>query len=256
MLGGRGEEFWPAPGRIFAVGPAHTFKDLADAINTAFARWDHSHLDEFTLRNGNLVTYPNYGLEAASAPFGPIRRVLDIHTTKVMRTVALGDEFQLVHDLGDEWRHRCTVGTVKVDPLDTLGIRPDQPLPYWGWGAMPDQYGRSWADGDGETTPPKPGDPDPMLSRNWPTDLPALDLAEVQAAITAGDDARFLDAIIGHEVDNALTEVAAGAHLLLQNRTDQSEAIALSLLNRLTFRKAPGDQDLADTILAMLRGEA
>jgi hypothetical protein len=34
------------------------------------------------------------------------------------------------------------VGEVKVDPLEVLGIRPDVPLPYWGWGSIPDQYGR------------------------------------------------------------------------------------------------------------------
>ena len=39
LLGGRGEELWPWPGRVFAVGPSHTFADLADAINGAFARW-------------------------------------------------------------------------------------------------------------------------------------------------------------------------------------------------------------------------
>src|SRR3954468_23428735 len=49
LLGGRGEELWPWPGRIFAVGPSHTFMDLADAINDGFGRWDRSHLSMFTL---------------------------------------------------------------------------------------------------------------------------------------------------------------------------------------------------------------
>jgi len=40
LLGGRGEQLWPYPGRVFAVGPAHTFADLARAIDNAFARWD------------------------------------------------------------------------------------------------------------------------------------------------------------------------------------------------------------------------
>lgn len=39
LLGGRGEELWLWPGRVFAVGPSHTFLDLADSINNAFARW-------------------------------------------------------------------------------------------------------------------------------------------------------------------------------------------------------------------------
>jgi hypothetical protein len=50
--------------------------------------------------------------------------------------------------------HRCVVGAVKVDPLEVLGIRPDVPLPYWGWGSIPDQYGRRWASAGGELGQP------------------------------------------------------------------------------------------------------
>jgi hypothetical protein len=39
----------------------------------------------------------------------------------------------------------------RVDPLAELGVIADRPLPYWGWGAIPDQYGRRSADDDGET---------------------------------------------------------------------------------------------------------
>ena len=52
-----------------------------------------------------------------------------------------------------------------MDPLEELGIIPREPLPYWGWGEMPDQYGRRTADDDGETRLPV----DPGL-----TDLPPL----------------------------------------------------------------------------------
>jgi hypothetical protein len=38
LLGGRGQELWPWPGRVVAVGPSHTFMDLADSANEAFAR--------------------------------------------------------------------------------------------------------------------------------------------------------------------------------------------------------------------------
>jgi hypothetical protein len=30
-----------------AAGPGHTFASLGSAIDTAFGRWDHSHLHEF-----------------------------------------------------------------------------------------------------------------------------------------------------------------------------------------------------------------
>jgi hypothetical protein len=44
LIEGHGEEYWPRPGRIFAAARSHTFKQLADAIDDAFARWDRSHL--------------------------------------------------------------------------------------------------------------------------------------------------------------------------------------------------------------------
>ena len=55
LLGGRGEELWPWPGRTFAVGPSHTFRDLAEAVNDAFGRWDRCHRSMFTLANGDVV---------------------------------------------------------------------------------------------------------------------------------------------------------------------------------------------------------
>jgi hypothetical protein len=52
----------------------------------------------------------------------------------------------------------CTVGDEPIDPLDELGISPREPLSYFGWGAMPDQYGRRWDGDDGEgDVPPDPG---------------------------------------------------------------------------------------------------
>ncbi|WP_022869960.1 hypothetical protein [Yaniella halotolerans] len=66
-------------------------------------------------------------------------------TTKVARTVTPGDEFQFVFDLGDFWVHRCTVETHKVDPMEVLGIKPKDPLAYWGWAKMPDpMQNRIW----------------------------------------------------------------------------------------------------------------
>jgi len=49
--------------------------------------------------------------------------------------------------------------------METLGIVPDVPLPYFGWGDMPDQYGRRWDGDDGEGRLPR----DPRG-----TDLPPL----------------------------------------------------------------------------------
>lgn len=111
LLGGRGEELWPWPGRIFAVGPSHTFKDLADAVNDAFARWDRAHLSTFTLVDGRLVADEYAGAELAGSIGGPITLPIDIAAAKVARTVELGGEFEFTFDLGDDWTHRCVVGT-------------------------------------------------------------------------------------------------------------------------------------------------
>jgi hypothetical protein len=93
-----------------AASRSHSFAHLADAINTAFARWDHA--------------------------------------------------------LGDGWTHLCTVDDERIDPLNELGIRPREPLSYFDWGVMPDQYGRRWIEDDGgENVPPNPdlGDLPPLL---------------------------------------------------------------------------------------------
>lgn len=66
-----------------------------------------------------------------------------------------GEQYAYVFDLGDNWAHLCTVAAERIDPLDQLGIVPDVPLPYWGWGEIPDQCGRRWDGDDGEARPPK-----------------------------------------------------------------------------------------------------
>jgi hypothetical protein len=61
--------------------------------------------------------------------------------------------------------HLCTVGPKRIDPLETLGVVPAAPLPFFGWGDIPDQYRRRWDSDDGESRPPE----DPELA-----DLPPL----------------------------------------------------------------------------------
>lgn len=69
---------------------------------------------------------------------------------------------------------------MKIDPLEVLSISPNAPVPYWGWGSIPDQYGRRWATDDGESPAPgKPGRPHPMLLHPWPAQVqvPGFDLS-------------------------------------------------------------------------------
>lgn len=256
LLGGRGEELWPRPGRDFAVGPSHTFMDLATAINEALARWDLAHLSMFTLADGRVITDKETGAELAGSIGGPILAPIDITVAKIARTVEPGAEFQFTFDLGDRWTHRCVVKEAKLDPIEVLGIRPAVPLPYWGWGSIPDQYGRRWATDDGESpVPVKPDRPHPMLLHSWPAELPVprLDLSELRRAIAAADAARFLAAVTGREIGDALQHVGAGIPMALEHQRGEAEPVALSVINRLSWRDSAGDRPLAEDLLAVLR---
>jgi hypothetical protein len=161
LVEGRGKPLWPRPGRIFAAARGQSFEALATAIDDAFARWDRAHLHEFRLADGTRLTTP-YGDEDELGPS------LDDRRAKLSR-LRPSERFLYTFDLGDDWTHLCTVGPDRIDPLEELGIVPDVPLPYWGWGAIPDQYGRRWDGDDGEARLPRdPGGADlPPLRPGW-----------------------------------------------------------------------------------------
>ncbi len=82
---------------------------------------------------------------------------MPIRTTK-LSVLKPGRQFLYVFDLGDDWTHLCTVADQLIDPADAVGLDADAmpgPLSYWGWGSIPDQYGRRWNDdsGDDERVP-------------------------------------------------------------------------------------------------------
>lgn len=258
LLGGRDYEPWPWPGRILAVGPSHTFMDLANAINDAFARWDRAHLSVFTLADGRLVTDEETGAEMENSMAGPLVESVDIDTARVTRTVGLGEEFQFTFDLGDEWVHRCEVGEAKIDPVEELGIRPAKPLPYWGWGSIPDQYGRRWEDDDGESPlPSRPARPHPMKTHDWPASdqVPAVDLVALRRAGAARDADGVLKALRGREIDDALQQVGAFLGPVLDRGREDDVPTVLAVVTRLTVRAGPGDRELSEDLLARLRGE-
>lgn len=146
LEGGGGIDLDPPPGRTLIVGPGHSFEQLANAINAAFARWDLSHLHEFGLGDGRRVGFPTEDFDDPQLRDHTALRVLD--------ELGPGDEFTYVFDLGDHWRHRCAVAPEKVDPLEVYGIRPERPVATWGWGWIPDQYGR--VSEGGADPPPEP----------------------------------------------------------------------------------------------------
>ena len=170
LVSGRGHDYWPRPGRMFAAARSHTFAHFATAIDDAFARWDRAHLHLFNLGDGDegggsdpapaasrrLLVGPDWDERPAGARLDTQVRLTELR---------VGQQFTYVFDMGDDWTHVCTVGPQRIDPLDEVGIMPAAPTPYWGWGDLPDQYGRRFADDDGEGPVP----PDPHLA-----DLPPL----------------------------------------------------------------------------------
>jgi len=160
LVHGLGRDLWPRPGRIVAAARRHTFAELAEAIDDAFARWDRSHLHDFTLGDGTRLTTPYVDWEESGQAFDD--------RTMTLARLQRGDQFVYVFDFGDDWTHLCTVGDERIDPLDELGIVPGRPLPYWGWGDIPDQYGRRWDADDGQSPlPENPGLTDLPPLRPW-----------------------------------------------------------------------------------------
>jgi hypothetical protein len=130
--GGLAGDLWPRPGRIFAVSPAHTFHAFGVAIDDAFARWDRSHLHEFTLpRLGKRVTEYRYIDDIDPG------HDLDADTVTVGEVLAPGLEFESTFDLGDNWRHRCRIADDNLDLMAELGHRARPAAAVLGMGPDP-----------------------------------------------------------------------------------------------------------------------
>ncbi len=138
LVGGMGGELQPPPGRVFALSPSLSFERLAREINVGFGRWDFSHLHVFELADGRRVGFEDVDFE---------QRGWVNHGEKVGSLLAPGDRFEFVFDFGDDWRHRCEVLAEKLDAREEFGELPSGPVILWGWGWMPDQYGRETEDG-------------------------------------------------------------------------------------------------------------
>jgi hypothetical protein len=159
LVEGRGAYFWPRPGRVFAAARSHTFALLAHSIDVAFGRWDFAHSHGFTLSDGTAIGTPD--------PEWAAQEALDEEVTTLSR-LRPGEVFAYEFDFGDGWTHLCTVLQEKVDPLDVLGIAPDEPLAYWGGGSLPDQYGRRWLDDEGRSPGKDPQARDlPPIHPGW-----------------------------------------------------------------------------------------
>jgi hypothetical protein len=140
-----GDELAAPPGRDLLLSSVHTFAELANAIDRAFARWDPSHVHEFRLADGRRCVMEEADeLEDSTSAQHLDERAYSPNSVGL----SSGDTFTYIFDLGDEWEHDCTVLRVDVDPKEEAGIVPSEILPIFGWGTIPDQYGRLSLDDD------------------------------------------------------------------------------------------------------------
>ena len=134
LVHGRGVDLEQPPGRIFLVGPKHTFGELAEAIDQGFARWDLGHLHVFRLTDGREIGPADDDLDTEFE---------DEADVVIASTIGKGDEFRYVFDFGDDWTHICAVRRDDIDPATEFLDPPDAIVPVFGWGTIPDQYGRT-----------------------------------------------------------------------------------------------------------------
>lgn len=134
----------PPPGRVLLAHADHAFSDLAEAIDTAFGRWDLTPLHQFEVEGRILVT-------AGSAEEGDLEAEDSDEVTLGEVGLRTAARFLYVFDVGEGWTHECTVEEIGVDPFELTGEEPDVPVPVFGWGTIPDQYGRRTEDDDEAT---------------------------------------------------------------------------------------------------------
>lgn len=190
LTGRTGEPLAQPPGRVMLAHRDHTFSELGEAIDVALGRWDLGHLHEFHVDGRSLA---NDGGDDDSG--------YEDSEEVTLREVRLreGQHFRYIFDLGEGWSHDCMVEDVDVDVEDVYGDAPDTPVPLFGWGRIPDQYGRETEDededlfdADAESGLDDEGDEDLDASEAWDVVRDALaglpasppDAAEAIAAVT------------------------------------------------------------------------
>ena len=127
------------------MSDTHTFADLATAIDRAFARWDLSHLHEFRFADGRRI-----GMIDPDDLDDDAADLAEQKITVQQAGLRRGDTLEYVFDFGDSWEHRCTVLRCKVDPMMEFGAASSEIVPVFGWGTIPDQYGRTMPEDDSE----------------------------------------------------------------------------------------------------------
>lgn len=256
LVAGRGEDFWPRPGRVLVARRTFTFRQLGHAIDVAFGRWDFAHLHRFVLDDIELVPLDWWD--------DPPRDAAD--DSSRLSILELGQQFAYEFDFGDGWEHLCTVGPSRVDPLDVLGVEPDEPGVAFGWGDLPDQYGRRHDADDGLAPPPAPPDPPmsdlPPLLPHWGDRTPPAAGEQVDSlssrqdwddkswrrllgAVRRGDGPEVLAVLRRHDPMEVAQLAGSGLLLALDDRLADSHDLARRLADDLRDRMWSGDDELA-----------
>ena len=138
LADGQGIELDPTPGRVMLAHAEHTFAELADAVDGAFGRWDPTPAHEFEVE-GRMVASDPDALPVLMPDAHPEHS--DVRT---LGEVGLrpGSRFTYLFDPRQRWVHHCRVEEVGLDPFSLVEEEPDLPVPVFGWGDVPDQYGR------------------------------------------------------------------------------------------------------------------
>lgn len=138
LADGQGIELDPTPGRVMLAHAEHTFAELADAIDGAFGRWDPTPAHEFDVEGRLLASDP------AAVPVLLPGSDAEHSETRTLGEVGLraGSRFTYLFDPQQRWVHQCRVEEMALDPFTLVDEEPEVPIPVFGWGDVPDQYGR------------------------------------------------------------------------------------------------------------------
>lgn len=250
LVHGRGVDYDPPPGREILCPLETTFEQLALTIDKAFGRWDLAHLRQFVLPDRTVVTDPETIAEVfadGETMTLPLAEVVRPRLERLQR-------FEYVFDLGDGWTHRCTVRDF-VDPDETYGSRPTEPVAVFGWGSIPDQYGRRTADDTGDAVDEQRAGPSQGAAR--PGAAP-VDGSAIRAIVGTGTVAGLIEAITDADVDSALQHVGCALLRMIPPGSalppDAGPAIE-RVIDRLSIRSAEGDAELVEQLRGLVDGQ-
>jgi len=210
------ERLEPPPGRVLLVRADHTFAEFAEAVDAAFGRWDPTPASEFAVNGQRLVS----DLDADTG-HGEVATSDSCEVGGV--GLRAGDTFRYLFDIGEQWLHDCDVEETGVDPFAVYGEEPAWPVPVFGWGTLPDQYGREHEEDDDETGAGE--DAETLWQDSW----------------EAEDDSAF--AAAWEEARADAWEVVAKAVAPLKRRVDRQALarVARALRDHVGEQRAPYD---------------